>query len=104
MDAFGTSTRLRATGVPVYAAGIAPRGTLKNHEGWRNITVSVGVVVVSPGDYVIGDSDGIVVVVASEGAAMCERAAEQRRTEEARDARVRSGEPLASIVGLPSLE
>ena len=95
---------LQAVGVPVYAAGIAPRGTLKNHEGWRSLPVSVGGVVVSPGDYVIGDSDGIVVVAASEGSAMCERAAEQRRAEEVRNARVRSGEPLASVIGLPSPE
>lgn len=95
---------LQAIGVPVYAAGVAPRGTLKNHEGWRGRPVSVGGVVVSPGDYVIGDSDGVVVVAASEGAATCERAAEQRRAEEDRNARVRSGEPLASVIGLPSLE
>ena len=33
------------TGVPVYAAGIAPRGTLKNHEGWRGLSISVGVMI-----------------------------------------------------------
>lgn len=92
------------TGIAVYAAGIAPRGTLKNHEGWRGIPVSVGGVTVSPGDYVIGDGDGVVVVAAAEGAAMCERAAEQRATEEARDARVRNGESLASIIGLAAEE
>lgn len=95
---------LLATGVAVYAAGIAPRGTLKNHEGWRAIPVSVGGVTVSPGDYVIGDRDGVVVVPATDGAAMCERAAEQRAKEEARDARVRNGESLASIIGLAPLE
>ena len=95
---------LLETRIAVYAAGIAPRGTLKNHEGWRGIPVSVGGVTVSPGDYVIGDRDGVVVVPASDGAAMCERAQEQRQTEEARDARVRDGESLASIIGLAPLE
>ncbi len=91
-------------GVAVYAAGIAPRGTLKNHEGWRGIPVSVGGVSVSPGDYVVGDRDGVVVVPAAEGAAMCARAQEQREKEEARDARVRNGESLASIIGLAPAE
>lgn len=91
-------------GIAVYAAGVAPRGTLKNHEGWRDEPVSVGGITVSPGDYVIGDRDGVVVVPAAEGAAMCERAQEQRQKEEARDARVRNGESLASIIGLAPLE
>jgi 4-hydroxy-4-methyl-2-oxoglutarate aldolase len=93
-----------AAGVAVYAAGIAPRGTLKNHEGWRSIPISIGGVAVSPGDYVIGDSDGVVVVPAAVGAAMCALAEEQFQKEETRDARVRSGESLASIIGLAPLE
>lgn len=58
---------LVATGIPVYAAGIAPRGTVKYHEGWREIPVSVGGVAVAPGDFLIGDRDGVVVVPAAEG-------------------------------------
>ena len=67
---------LVSTGVPVYAAGIAPRGTVKHHEGWRGIPVSVGGVTVAPGDIVIGDCDGVVVVPAAEGAELCEPCAE----------------------------
>ena len=88
------------TGVPVYAAGIAPRGTLKSHEGWRGLSISVGGVIVSPGDYVIGDSDGVVVVAASVGLELCTLAQDQRAKEEAREERLRNGEALASIIGL----
>lgn len=91
-------------GVAVYAAGIAPRGTLKNHEGWRGIPISISGITVSPGDYVIGDRDGVVVVPAADGAAMCARAQEQLQKEEARDARVRNGESLASVIGLAPTE
>ncbi len=90
--------------IAVYAAGIAPRGTVKHHEGWRGIPVSVGGVTVAPGDFVIGDRDGVVVVPAAEGEAVCEGARKQRELEEARDARVRSGESLASIIGLAPAE
>ena len=92
------------TGIPVYAAGIAPRGTLKNHEGWSGLPISVGGVTVSPGDYIIGDSDGIIVVGASIGADVCALAKEQREKEEARETRLRNGETLASIIGLKPLE
>ena len=91
-------------GIPVYAAGIAPRGTVKNHDGWRGIAVAVGGVSVSPGDYVVGDRDGVIVIPAADGAKTCELAREQRQREESRDARVRDGESLASVIGLASGE
>lgn len=91
---------LVAAGVAVYAAGVAARGSVKNHEGWRGIPVSVGGVAVSPGDYVVGDSDGIVVVPSTEGAELCGRAHDQRRIERERDSRIRKGESLASVLGL----
>ena len=95
---------LAAAGIAVYASGVAARGTLKNHEGWRGVPVSVGGVAVAPGDYVVGDGDGIVVVPQAEGAAVCERARAQRRLESERDARVREGEKLASVLGLAAPE
>ena len=91
---------LTAVGIAVYAAGIAPRGTLKNHEGWRGIPVSVGGVAVSPGDYLIGDADGVVVIPSADAEQVCDRARVQREAEASRDARLRNGESLASILGL----
>ena len=91
-------------GIPVYAAGIAPRGTLKNHEGWRGLPISVGGVSVLPGDYIVGDIDGIIVVSKEIGAEICGLVQEQREKEEAREERLRNGETLASIIGLKPLE
>ena len=95
---------LVSTGIPVCAAGIAPRGTVRHHEGWRGIPVSVGGITVAPGDIVIGDRDGVVVVLAAEGAELCERAQKQRALEEAQDTRVLNGESLASIIGPAPVE
>ncbi len=86
--------------VPVYAAGVAVTGTLKNHPGWTNIPVAVGGVVVHPGDFVIGDSDGVVIVPQDEGERAIAASQKQLEKEQARDARVRAGEPLASILSL----
>ena len=77
---------------------------MKNHEGWRDLPVSVGGVSVSPGDYICGDSDGIIVISKVTGAEICALVQEQRVKEESREERVRNGETLASIIGLKPLE
>jgi 4-hydroxy-4-methyl-2-oxoglutarate aldolase len=56
-------SEIRALGFPVFARGIATafRG---HHVAWGevNVPVACGGVVVNPGDIVVGDSDGVVVV------------------------------------------
>ncbi|MCM3714329.1 RraA family protein [Alkalihalobacillus oceani] len=47
---------------PVYAKGLQPRGPYKNGPGEVNVPVTCGDVVVHPGDLVIGDLDGVVIV------------------------------------------
>lgn len=86
--------------VPVYASGASVMGTLKNHPGWHGLPVTVGGVVVHPGDYVIGDADGVVVVPAAAADQALAASNAQRAKEEERDARVRRGEPLTLVVGL----
>jgi 4-hydroxy-4-methyl-2-oxoglutarate aldolase len=86
---------------PVYAAGVSPRGTLKNHPGWRGIPISVGDCVVNEGDIVIGDGDGVLVVPAKDAAEILIKAEAQDRKQIERDARARTGEALTSIIGLP---
>jgi 4-hydroxy-4-methyl-2-oxoglutarate aldolase len=86
---------------PVYAAGVSPRGTLKNHPGWRGIPISVGDCVVNEGDIVIGDSDGVLVVPIKDAAEILIKAEAQDRRQHERDARARTGESLVSIIGLP---
>jgi 4-hydroxy-4-methyl-2-oxoglutarate aldolase len=85
---------------PVFATGISVRGTVKSHPGWTGITVSVGGVAVKPGDIVIGDSDGVVVVAAERAEEICEKAAVQRKNEEERERKLRAGESLAKILGI----
>ena len=89
-------------GVPIYATGACVIGTQKNHPGWRGIPVTLGGVVVHPGDFVIGDADGVVVVPAARADEALERAAVQRAKETARDERILRGEPLTVVLGLRS--
>lgn len=46
----------------VYATGVTPQGPYKNGPGEINVPVCCGGVVVMPGDILVGDLDGIVVV------------------------------------------
>jgi long-chain acyl-CoA synthetase len=48
--------------IPVYALGTSPGGPLKGWSGNVNYAVNCGGLVISPGDIVVGDDDGIVVV------------------------------------------
>lgn len=45
---------------PVFARGVSHRGPYKNGPGQTNVPVSIGGMVVHPGDIVVGDEDGIV--------------------------------------------
>jgi regulator of RNase E activity RraA len=49
-------------GVPVFARGATPNSPFKDGQGEVNFTVSCGGVAVRPGDILVGDGDGVVVV------------------------------------------
>ena len=53
---------LRLGDFPVFARGVTPIGPLHRGPGEINFPVSVGGVVVNPGDLVVGDLNGVVVV------------------------------------------
>jgi len=53
---------IEKSGVPVFSRGICPLGGGKEGPGQVNVPISCGGVVVSPGDVIIGDGDGVVVV------------------------------------------
>ncbi|WP_319518530.1 RraA family protein [uncultured Martelella sp.] len=47
------------TNLPTFAAGISHRGPYKDGPGEINVPISIGGMVIHPGDIVIGDSDGV---------------------------------------------
>lgn len=53
---------LRAAGFPVFSLGLCIKGTSKDTLGTINLPVVVGGQTISPGDIVVGDDDGVVVV------------------------------------------
>ncbi|KAA3509558.1 RraA family protein [Agrobacterium rosae] len=55
---------IRASDLPCYARGVTHKGPYKNGPGAINVQVSIGGMVVNPGDLILGDDDGIVAVPA----------------------------------------
>jgi 4-hydroxy-4-methyl-2-oxoglutarate aldolase len=53
---------LRRDRFPTFARGVSPRAPQKNVAGSINVPVHIGGIVICPGDIVVGDDDGVVVV------------------------------------------
>ena len=78
-------------GLPVYCAGISPNSPQRNGPGTVGLSISIGAVTVNPGDVVVGDGDGIVVVPADKLDAVVSGVEEIRRQEAEVEARVKAG-------------
>jgi 4-hydroxy-4-methyl-2-oxoglutarate aldolase len=53
---------LQAVGFPVFARGVLPMGPFKDSPGSINVPISCGGIAVRPGDIILGDADGVIVV------------------------------------------
>jgi RraA family protein len=68
---------------PVYARGVTHRGPYKNGPGEINVPVTVGGMVVHPGDIVVGDADGVLAIAPADVEAVIEGARKQAAKEAA---------------------
>lgn len=68
--------------MPVYAKGITPQGPFKNGPGEINVPVAVGGQVVFPGDILVGDKDGIVVIRPADAEEIAKAAREKKAKED----------------------
>ena len=103
----GTATdlaTLRAKRFPVWSRGVSSLTTkLDDQGGAMNLPVSVGGVVVSAGDVVLADENGVVVLPPSEVDAVIDHTLELQRQEERILERLAQGECLPDISGASSM-
>ena len=80
-----------AVGIPVFARGLTPNSPFKDGPGSIGLPISLGGLVVEPGDLVVGDADGVVVVPRGRIAALAAELDAVARKEAAMDAAVADG-------------
>jgi 4-hydroxy-4-methyl-2-oxoglutarate aldolase len=73
---------LRRDRFPTFARGVSPRAPQKNTAGSINVPVHIGGVVICPGDIVVGDDDGVVVVPLAIAGDILEKATFRERREQ----------------------
>jgi RraA family protein len=79
---------------PVFAAGTNPNGPTKNIGGRIGHPVTVGGVTVHPGDFIVGDNDGVVVVERDKIEGLIAVADKKVKDEAARIAAIKGGDTL----------
>lgn len=93
---------LRATGLPVFARGTSCLTTKRVRSAGSavNVPVRCGGVQVNPGDWVLGDDNGVIVLSAEAAAAVLGLALDSDAAEPALLARIAAGEPLESVLAI----
>lgn len=91
---------LQRRNFPVFARGAVLRGSTKDGPGTVGGPVAIADTLVFPGDWLVGDADGLVLIRAAALAA-CERAATNRAQKEARFfSELQSGKTTVELLGL----
>ena len=85
---------LRGLGFPVYSVGTNPNGPTKFVPGRINWPISCGGIAVRPGDLVLGDADGVVVIEREKAPSLLDAAAKKVAEERARIADIVAGRNL----------
>jgi len=73
--------QLRAERFPIFCRGVSPRAPQKNTPGSINVPVHIGGIVIVPGDILVGDDDGLVVVPLGMAEEVLEKARRRDRHE-----------------------
>jgi 5-oxopent-3-ene-1,2,5-tricarboxylate decarboxylase/2-hydroxyhepta-2,4-diene-1,7-dioate isomerase len=90
-----------AVGIPVFAAGAHPAVLGRRHVPWdADVTIACGGTTIQPGDIIVGDSDGVIVIPP----AMAEAVVDATLAQEDEDAwiagRVAAGHPIDGLFPL----
>src|SRR5260221_3566485 len=91
---------LRTAGFPVFCRAIAIQGTVKERRGLLRQPISCGGVIVWPGDLVVADDSGVVVIAATEVEQVVARARQRVAKENAMLIALRNKQTTVDLLGL----
>jgi len=94
---------LRQMKFPVWSKYITALGTSKNRPGWVNVPITIGGVLVKPGDFVVADDDGVVVIQRERVKEVLENAKKRAENEEKTRKRILAGELTLDIYNFRSM-
>jgi 4-hydroxy-4-methyl-2-oxoglutarate aldolase len=91
---------LRRMGFPVWSAYLSALGTAKQQLGSVNVPIECAGQRVEPGDIVVADDDGVVIVPRAQGADVLEACRAREDKEAAQRARLAGGELSLDVMGM----
>jgi|Deesub1362A_J573_1020465.scaffolds.fasta_scaffold01646_7 regulator of RNase E activity RraA len=92
-------TDVKKLNYPIFCLGVTPAGPLKGWSGNINTPIQCGGVVVYPGDIIVGDEDGVVVIPLKYADEVYTAAIERLSLEEKWMERIKRGEKTTEILG-----
>lgn len=87
-------------GFPVFCRGLSIKGTGKNQPGRVNVPIVIGDVPIHPGDIIVGDRDGVVVVAQDDVADAIAASLVREEKEAAQRRAIAEGAFTADLLGL----
>jgi 4-hydroxy-4-methyl-2-oxoglutarate aldolase len=85
-------SRIRELGFPIWTKAISSQGTTKTRGGWVNAPVICAGAAVNPGDLILADDDGVVVVRQDQLQQVLEASKQRMQREEQTKAKISNGE------------
>lgn len=94
------SVQMKERGFPVFAAGVCIKGTAKDDLGFIGFPLNLGGIIVRPGDIVLGDDDGLVVIPVESAGELLEKAENREEKEAEYFKKLENGRSTLELYGL----